>query len=996
MKFLKKRTTRIFLILLGFVCAIVLGVLDKLQEALNFPAWTKSYINYILFGAAVVIAIVELVKKLKEVKPQQETSFTPEPKKLQNTKTILLQSVEQTCKDKVNNEILEQVKNKSSCHEFLVKMTRNFYLTPNHYVMGKTSNPEEEKWNIQQQNFGLSIIGDPGNGKTYRICGWILDLIAPIRSEMISGAIRSKIPVYVSLADWDGSELKEWLAGAIAKKYSLNKNYIGYLLEEHELLPCLDGLDEMDAALMPECLKMIIRDILSYSMAFCCRREEFRQLLKNDPEVMKVQFIKILSLENLEQDEIKKALEANLNNGRQLVDFLEGHQSIYDYIKTPLFLSLFIITFHSFSDEERKLLTGMNQVTFEDKIWEKYTDEMFKEKMPGTGSRIIRQRLVIRTYLAILANKMSGTAFYLDQIQPSWLPNKFAMALYYILSRTLSGILVAIATGFFFATPPTFLGNGIIAALTVTGLTLLLNSSRMCDSYLNKLPAVTVFTIVLTVITAIYQGFSVPRSPADMRLWGSFSLTESFSGILLGLFFGCIFGYRKDWQGGSSDIQPLGKPDLTAREIAKNALRIGLRGGIKIAGLIGMAGVLIEFTFATTSFGQWLAASAKDNPLKVLLGFLPAKMLEYLSVSLLATSVGFLVGGLIFALLGGRKPQMLDDTDKMDSKKEAQGMNEEQKKNKNIRESLWIALKFGFFSSLIMTFAYSCFIVLLNKDPDAFIRAGMIGIGTGIIYFFWFGGFEVIQHWALRFCLYIYGVIPFRYSRWITRVRQLAFIRKAGSSLEFYHATLKAYNKRIINDKTCTTNVKKPVYIFLGSIALFLIIFFFITRPFYNRSNYWKHAPQLKVRLLSPYIKTTSSDTMYVMLRKGTLKIDVTGRVHVGTFSGSIGPEGTETGFFGFRMSNVYDRDTSTFSYRHGALLYEIGNGAYRSGPKELIRYTGFMLPWKKRTAAIDVKKGDTVYLSVNDRERENNTGHFDLEMRLLPDSVVTAKQVPR
>jgi hypothetical protein len=323
-------------------------------------------------------------------------------------------------------------------------------------------------------------------------------------------------------------------------------------------------------------------------------------------------------------------------------------------------------------------------------------------------------------------------------------------------------------------------------------------------------------------------------------------------------------------------------------------------------------------------------------------------------------------------------------------------MNEEQKKNKNIRESLWISLKFGFFSCLVMTFAYSCFISMLNKEPDAFIRAGMIGIGTGIISFLWFGGFEVIQHWSLRLCLYIFGIIPFRYSRWITKVRQLAFIRKAGASLEFYHSTLQAYNKRLAGKRTYAANVKKPMYIFCGCIALFLAIFFLISSPFFNRGNYWKQEPQLKVRLLARDIDATPSDTMYVMLQKGTLKVDVTGRVHVGTFSGSIGPEGTVTGFFGFGMNDVYDRDPSTYRSRHGALLYERRNGSYRSGPRSLITDTAFTLPWKKRTAAIDVNKGDTVYLSINDRERENNTGHFDLEMQLVPDSAVIAKKVPR
>lgn len=987
MRFWKNRKVRYTIYIVGFIVAIILGALDQFKEKLPYP-WLREAAPFLLVLEVAVVATIELREKLRETaKPQRarrEVEGAADPHELSSIQRTLLHVVETTCNDIVNNEMIHQIKGRTLKHEYSVKPNHNFYQTPQHFLKKRKDHFVPMDWDIQQHNFGLAFTGEPGNGKTYGMCSWILDRIDPIKQEAGNGKIHSKIPVFLSLTEWADGDLEEWIVEGIAKRYQLvnHQDSIRELLLNKQLIPCLDGLDEINAGSTSHCLQKIYDLVPVCGIVFSCRREEFTALLENEENFRSANYIRIVSLEKLTKPVIGRVLRETVQGSEGMLQFLDGHPDLYGYINTPLFLNLFIITVHSFSEEEKKGLTAMAQDKFEDKLWEGY-DSIMIARIKGSE----KKRKTIRTYLTVLAQKMTGTSFLLDQIQPPWLP-RFGQVLYYFLSRSISGLLAAIATGFFIATPLTFLSNGLLASVTVTMLTLLLNSKYPWVEQLRKIRSVMLFTVVLVIATAIYQGFSVPRSSKDMLLGHRFSLTESFSGILLGLFFGCLFGYRKRWQTGDKDIHPLEDFYFQWREAAK----IGIRSGLAIGALMGVSGIVIELLAPDTSFGVWLHQSSTrtNNMVQRALRFLPPKAYEIISVLLLGFSVGFLVGGLIFVLMGGRRKEQLEMTaeERRDAKKYYL--------NFGIRKSLLISSRLAFISCGGLFIFYSCFIFFFNPRPEGFIRAAMIGMGTGIVAFLWFGGIEVIQHWTLRLCLYLFGIMPIRYGDWIDQVCQHAIIRKVGASLEFYHpTTLRRYYQNIAADKSKTVNTKKIFYLVLGLIVVAGVSLYLAILPFYLRSNggYWQHGSEILADTSSwpEQIARTPSDTAFVVSDSGVVQVEISGMVHLGTFTGWVGPEGTETGIFGFPMKDVYDRDSSTFKFRHGALLYRIRHD--HDWPwKAVIHYKHYIIPWSTRKGNIRVHKGDTLIFSVNDREWENNSGHLELSLSFSRDSGETTK----
>ncbi|MCD9145455.1 NACHT domain-containing protein [Streptomyces albireticuli] len=96
----------------------------------------------------------------------------------------------------------------------------------------------------------LVITGQPGAGKTLLALDLLLGLLThPGRSNT------DPVPVRFSLAGWDtGRPLRDWLAEQVHDQFrdrGITAADARQLVEEHKILPVLDGLDEMDTPTTP-------------------------------------------------------------------------------------------------------------------------------------------------------------------------------------------------------------------------------------------------------------------------------------------------------------------------------------------------------------------------------------------------------------------------------------------------------------------------------------------------------------------------------------------------------------------------------------------------------------------------------------------------------------------------------------------------------------------------------------------------------------------------
>ncbi|GAB4345398.1 MAG: hypothetical protein OHK0047_38730 [Leptolyngbyaceae cyanobacterium] len=100
----------------------------------------------------------------------------------------------------------------------------------------------------------LLILGEPGSGKTTTM----LDLAQALIEKAATDS-QQLIPVLVNLSSWKDpkQEMEAWLIEELKSKYGVRKDIGKKWLEEKQLLPLLDGLDEVKPEHQESCVQAI-------------------------------------------------------------------------------------------------------------------------------------------------------------------------------------------------------------------------------------------------------------------------------------------------------------------------------------------------------------------------------------------------------------------------------------------------------------------------------------------------------------------------------------------------------------------------------------------------------------------------------------------------------------------------------------------------------------------------------------------------------------------
>jgi hypothetical protein len=100
----------------------------------------------------------------------------------------------------------------------------------------------------------LLVLGEAGSGKTTTLLEVAKDLISRAEND-----IGEPIPVLFSLNSWkkDNKSVAQWLVSELSSKYKVRREISEKLLNEHQLLPLLDGLDEVLPPYQEKCVQAI-------------------------------------------------------------------------------------------------------------------------------------------------------------------------------------------------------------------------------------------------------------------------------------------------------------------------------------------------------------------------------------------------------------------------------------------------------------------------------------------------------------------------------------------------------------------------------------------------------------------------------------------------------------------------------------------------------------------------------------------------------------------
>jgi len=281
-------------------------------------------------------------------------------------------------------------------------------------------------------NRQLLILGEPGSGKT--------TMLLELAEDLLKRAITDEnepIPVLIDFDSWQRSNLSffEWLVSKLKEKYG-RRFPAQQWLENNQLLPLLDGLDEVDPEHQQACgialSSWLTGELIQQpcGVVVCCRREEYEQVVQQP-----LNLYTAIYLQPLTQNQIAEyfaQLDLNI-----VWKTLQQDESLQELLTKPLFLSTFglVQTQNKFSLEDWQLLSNSEQrIEYLFHIyWEAtMTRDLIidpGEKQQGFLSRTYgKKQLSSETvqraliFAAKSLNQESKTELLIERIQPSWLP----------------------------------------------------------------------------------------------------------------------------------------------------------------------------------------------------------------------------------------------------------------------------------------------------------------------------------------------------------------------------------------------------------------------------------------------------------------------------------------------------------------------------------------------------------------------------------------------
>jgi hypothetical protein len=280
----------------------------------------------------------------------------------------------------------------------------------------------------------LLILGQPGSGKT--------TMLLKLAEELVNRAENNPthpVPVLFSLSSWknDNQSIKDWLVDQLKDKYGLRKDIGKQWINNQEIIPLLDGLDELVAERQEKCVIKINRFLHPSNwknpVIVCSRIEEYQRY-----ETL-LQLNNSLELDPFTLQQVYQYLQSTDNF--RLWNSISRDTDLRELAKTPLLLNILVLSFEEISIQSwQQFKSSQERLSY---LLDAYIRRMFKRKYKGKDKQPKSENT--KRWLSWLAQRIieeSSTEFFIERIQSDWLKKKNKKVVYDSIISTIQQVLI--------------------------------------------------------------------------------------------------------------------------------------------------------------------------------------------------------------------------------------------------------------------------------------------------------------------------------------------------------------------------------------------------------------------------------------------------------------------------------------------------------------------------------------------------------------------------
>ena len=633
----------------------------------------------------------------------------------------------------------------------------------------------------QQCSQELLILGEPGAGKSTLLYQLGCDLLSTARQQPAA-----PFPILFPLSSWaeTKSPLQEWMVEQLCSPlYQIPQKQSQQWVQDYQILPLLDGLDEMEEAARPACIAAINtyrREYPSCPLVVCSRSIEYAEAATQE----RLHLQSAIEVQPLAPEQLDAILTQTGTPFATLHAELKKNTELRELAGNPFWLNVMLLIFKDTSigtlPQQRSAL--------QQQLSQQYMARMVEHKGKKTGRENKKQYPFGETvrWLSWLAGQMrlrNQTVFAVEMLQPDWL-EKWPRTFYRWSDGLNEGLLIGLLFG---------LLVGLIAG-PIFGLLVGVSFGLLFGLFIGLIGGLS-FGLIGGLLARRKDKITV----AEPAIW---SWKQARSALIAGLIFGLLVGLFVGLIDGLSFGLIFG-------------LLVGLI--VLIGGLsFGLIGELLarrkdKITLAKQVMWSWEQVRS-ELLVGPLVGLIGGSIFKLLVGPIFGLSVWLLVGllGLSVWLLVGRKDVIMVTERVTWSWKQARSA---------LLIGLLIVLLVGWTAGLIIGLLVVLLIVLkpnmyIDRDPlspdeslrrsakNGLIGGLIVGLLVGLIFGLEFGlmfgliaGLEfglraVIQHFLLRFWLSRAGSFPFKAGAFLEDARARHLLHRVGGSYCFAHRLL--------------------------------------------------------------------------------------------------------------------------------------------------------------------------------------------------------------